>query len=248
VEISNRKITELVDENYIFAYVLYYFGIQFYEYSENTLQQVCVQKGLNVNQVVQSLESISDPAESPYSKVPVDELPVDLVIEYLKHAHHLFIKQKLPYIARLIEKLTPSVTPLARDLQIVFPLFVEDFIYHIYEEEDTLFTYISLLASVKKKKTNASKVFLEMEKHSLQKYAMDHDTHDDEMQGIRKITNGYALDRQSGLHIKVIYSELMAFEQELRLHARIENEILFPKALALEKQVRNYLHSISPMN
>jgi regulator of cell morphogenesis and NO signaling len=248
VEISNRKITELVDENYVFAYVLYYFGIQFYEYSENTLQQVCAQKGLNVNQVVQSLESISDPAESPYSKVPVDELPVDLVIEYLKHAHHLFIKQKLPYIARLIEKLSPSVTPLAKDLQIVFPLFVEDFIYHIYEEEDTLFTYISLLASVKKKKTSASKVFLEMEKHSLQKYAMDHDTHDDEMQGIRKITNGYALDKKSSLHIKVIFSELMAFEQELKLHARIENEILFPKALALEKEVRNHLHKIIPMN
>jgi regulator of cell morphogenesis and NO signaling len=248
VEISNKKITELVDENYIFAYVLYYFGIQFYEYSENTLKQVCVQKGLNVDQVVQSLESISDPAESPYSKVPVDELPVDLVIEYLKHTHHLFIKQKLPYIARLIEKLSPAVTPLAKDLQIVFPLFVEDFIYHIYEEEDTLFTYISLLASARKKKANANKVFLEMEKHSLQKYAMDHDTHDDEMQGIRQITNGYSLEKHSGLHIKVIFSELKAFEQELKLHARIENEILFPKALALEREVRNYLQKIIPMN
>lgn len=248
MEISNKKITDLVDENYVFAYVLYYFGIQFYEYSENTLKQVCIQKGLNVHQVVQSLESISEPAESPYSKVPVDELPIDLVIEYLKHTHHLFIKQKLPYIARLIEKLNPNLIPLAKDLQIVFPLFVEDFIYHIYEEEDTLFTYIALLASAKKKKSYASRVFLEMEKHSLQKYAMDHDTHDDEMQGIRQITNGYLLEKQYGLHIKVIFSELKAFEQELKLHARIENEILFPKALALEKEVRDYIHKIIPMN
>lgn len=248
MDISNKKITELVNENYVFAYVLYYFGIQFYEYSENTLKQVCAQKGLNVNQVVQSLESTTDPAESPYSKVPVDELPVDLIIEYLKHTHHLFIKQKLPYIARLIEKLNSTVIPLAKDLQIVFPLFVEDFIYHIYEEEDTLFTYISLLASTRKKKANANKVFLEMEKHSLQKYAMDHDTHDDEMQGIRQITNGYDLEKHSGLHIKVIFSELKAFEQELKLHARIENEILFPKALALEREVRNHLQKIIPLN
>jgi regulator of cell morphogenesis and NO signaling len=201
-----------------------------------------------MEQVIQSLESISDPAHAAYSNIPVDELPVDLVIEYLKHAHHLFIKQKLPYIARLIEKLTPAVTPLAKDLQIVFPLFVEDFIHHIYEEEDTLFTYITLLASVKKKKTHANKVFLEMEKHSLQKYALDHDTHDDEMQGIRKITNDYALDKKPSLHVKVIYSELIAFEQELKLHARIENEVLFPKALALEKEIRNHSHRIIPMN
>jgi regulator of cell morphogenesis and NO signaling len=248
VEISNKKITELVDENYVFAYVLYYFGIQFYEYSENTLKQVCMQKGLNVDQVVQSLESIADAAEPPYAKVPVDELPVELVIEYLKHTHHLFIKQKLPYIARLIEKLNPGLTPLAKDLQIVFPLFVEDFIYHIYEEEDTLFTYISLLASARKKKSYASKVFMEMEKHSLQKYAMDHDTHDDEMQGIRRITNEYMLEKHDGLHIKVIFFELKAFEQELKLHARIENEILFPKALALEKEVRDHIHRIIPLN
>lgn len=246
MEISNKKITELVNENYVFAYVLYYFGIQFYEYSENTLEQVCLQKGLNVLQVVRSLESISNPIQP--SQAPVEQLPVDLVIEYLKHTHHLFIKQKLPYIARLIENLKPGVTPLVKDLQIVFPLFVEDFIHHIYEEEDTLFTYISLLAASLKKKVNTSKLFLEMEKHSLQKCAMEHDTHDDEMQGIRKITNGYALDSHIGLHLRVVFAELKDFEKELKLHARIENEILFPKALALEEEVRRMLRRITPLN
>ncbi len=246
MEISNRKITELVNENYVFAYVLYYFGIQFYEYAENTLEQVCMHKGLNVHQVVRSLESLANPAQTP--QVPVEQLPVDLVIEYLKHTHHLFIKQKLPYIARLIENLKPGHTPLVKDLQIVFPLFVEDFIHHIYEEEDTLFTYISLLVKARKRRVNTSKLFLEMEKHSLQKCAMDHDTHDDEMQGIRKITNGYALDSHTGLHLRVVYAELKDFEQQLKLHARIENEILFPKALALEEEVRSALRRITPLN
>jgi regulator of cell morphogenesis and NO signaling len=239
VEISNKRITELVDENYIYAYVLYYFGIQFYEYSEKTLEQVCAQKGLSVSQVVRSLESVAAP-EAP-AQIPVEDLPVDLVIEYLKHTHHIFIKQKLPYIARLIEKLNPQHAALVRDLQIVFPLFVEDFIYHIYEEEDTLFTYIALLHKAKKKQLFPGKLYFEMEKHSMQKYAIDHDTHDDEMQGIRTITNGYAINKHTSLHLKVIFSELKAFEQELQLHARIENEILFPKALFLEREVKNML-------
>jgi len=40
------------------------------------------------------------------------------------------------------------------------------------------------------------------------------------------------------LHVKVIYSELIQFEKNLQEHARIENEILFPKAMLLENQVK----------
>jgi regulator of cell morphogenesis and NO signaling len=246
VELLNKKITELVDENYVYAYVLYYFGIQFYEYAEPTLAQVCQKKGLNVEQVVRSLESIQK--SEPVPQVPVEELPADLVIEYLKHSHHIFIKQKLPYIARLIEKLTPASAALVKDLQIVFPLFVEDFIYHIYEEEDTLFTYISQLVAATKQQMNPGKLYYALRKHSIQKYAMDHDTHDDEMQGIRNITNGYTLEPQHGLHMKVVFAELKSFEQELKLHARIENEILFPKALILEKEAQNKLNKTSLLN
>jgi len=40
------------------------------------------------------------------------------------------------------------------------------------------------------------------------------------------------------LYVKVIYSELTSFEKSLMTHARIENEILFPKAMIIENQVK----------
>jgi len=67
---------------------------------------------------------------------------------------------------------------------------------------------------------------------------MEHEAHDDEMQGIRRITKDYHLAPDAPLHVKVIYSELMSFEKVLQEHARVENEILFPKAMALESQVK----------
>ena len=67
---------------------------------------------------------------------------------------------------------------------------------------------------------------------------MEHEAHDDEMAGIRKITNDYQLPTDSPLHVKVIYSELTNFEKNLQTHARIENEILFPKAMAVESKVK----------
>jgi len=228
-----------VDQDNVRAYVLYYMGIKFYEYSELTLDQVCKEKGLKVEQVIEELEN---PGENfKEANLPLISYPIDLIIEYLKHAHFLFVKHKLPYIARLVESFKANHEAYAlveKDLKVLFPLFLEDFIHHIYEEEDTLFSYIKLLERASKGKYNPSKLYFKMERNSLQRFAMEHEAHDDEMEGIRKITQDYFLAPNAPLHVRVIYSELIAFEKTLQIHARIENEILFPKALALESEVK----------
>ncbi len=65
-----------------------------------------------------------------------------------------------------------------------------------------------------------------------------HEVHDDEMEGIRKLTSDYLLPPPAPVAIKVLYHELQNFEKELVIHARIENDLLFPKAIELEKEVK----------
>ncbi len=234
--LAKKKIDEIVDMNYIHASILYYFGIEFYNYSEQTLEQACVNKGLDVATVVNKLESPRSCEES----VAIEDFPIELVIEYLKHTHFLFIKQKMPYLSTLISELKVlkgSYNSLAKDLKFVFPLFVEDFIHHIYQEEDTLFNYIHDLLAYQKGKANVSKLYFEMEKNGLTRFASEHEEHDDEMAGIRQITNNYSIQEYTPLHIKVIFSELKTLEKELIIHANVENDILFPKALMLEREI-----------
>lgn len=241
MSINNKKIQDLVEENYVFASVLYYLGIQFYDYKEDTLEDVCQKRGLSLKQVLNSLEVVS--RENEEHNLTLTNLPVDIIIEYLKHSHFLFIKQKLPYIARLIKnlKLEGSTQVIAEDLQVVFPLFVEDFIKHIYAEEDTLFSYILNLNKIVQEKKNPGKLFFEIEKKSIQHFAIEHDAHDDEMGGIRRITKDYTLGKDQDLHLHVVYEELKSFEKQLIHHASIEDEVLFPKALMLEKEVRRMI-------
>lgn len=246
--LKNTSIHELVDKNYVHGYVLFYLGIRFYEYSELTLAQVCERRGLKVEQVVRELES---PTHLREAELPLVSYPTDLIIEYLKHSHFLFIKHKLPYIARLVESFKAQhddYLQVERDLKMVFPLFVEDFIEHIYEEEDTLFHYILALEKASKGNFSPGKLFYLMEKNSVQKFAMEHQAHDDEMEGIRKITRDYRLHEAAPLHVKVIYNELEAFEKSLITHARIENEILFPKAMAIEGKVKKFFFDLSKSN
>ena len=236
--LKDIRISELVDKNYVHAYVLFYFGISFYEYSELTLDQVCKQRGLRVEQVVRELES---PTHLREADLPLVSYPIDLIIEYLKHSHFLFVKHKLPYIARLVESFRANhedYVAVERDLKLVFPLFVEDFIQHIYEEEDTFFRFIQMLERASKGKYTPTKLYFLLERNSVQKFSVDHETHDDEMEGIRRITKDYLITAETPLHIKVLYNELKGFESSLITHARIENEILFPKAMALEAKVK----------
>lgn len=238
IALKNTRISELVDQNYVHAYVLFYFGIHFYEYSALTLEQACDQRGLKVDQVIREMET---PSYLREAELPLVSYPIDLILEYLKHSHFLFIKHKLPYIARLIDSFKANHSDyqsIERDLKIVFPLFVRDFIEHIYEEEDTLFIFIQALERAVKGNYSPTKLFYLLEGNSVQKFAMGHDAHDDEMVGIRNITRDYFLDEHSPLHIKVLYNELKSFEKSLISHARIENDILFPKAMALENKVK----------
>ena len=165
VTLKDTRISELVDQNYIHAYVLFYFGIKFYEYSTLTLEQVCKERGLKVEQVIREMES---PSYLREADLPLVSYPIDLIIEYLKHSHLLFIKHKLPYIARLVESFKvnhPDYTQVERDLKIIFPLFVEDFIEHIYEEEDTLFSFIMVMEKSAKTNTFPAKLYYLLEKN-----------------------------------------------------------------------------------
>lgn len=239
VELISKKITELVNQNHLLAHVLYSFGIPFYEYPTQTLGQVCLEKGLATEPVVKGLELSEENFKE--DDILLFSYRIDLIIEYLKHAHYLFIKHRLPFIHKLVMNFKADHKEyelVEKDLKILFPLFMEDFIHHIYEEEDTLFKYICSLERALQGRYNPSRLFYAMEKHSLQQCALDHEVHDDEMEGIRNITKDYYLTPDAPLHVKVIYAELIEFEKNLKAHARIENEILFPKAMELENQVK----------
>ena len=154
-------------------------------------------------------------------------------------------------MSKLISQLDPveyQLPQLISDLKLVFPLFVEDFIHHIYEEEDELFHYISLLSQVNDQQIHYNKIFSYRETISIEDLADKHENADDEMRGIRRLTANYTLGIKSDIHLKTIYKELKQFERDLAFHAKVENEVLFPMALTLEESVMKQLGSIRNLN
>lgn len=242
-----KPIETLINENFIYARVLHYFGVEFYESRSKTLKEICDENAIDRAQLVAMLAKAENRRSPEYLELKA--YPAVLIIAYLKHAHQVFVKDKLPYLARLINDLDAvNDHPVKEDLKTVFPLFVNDFVHHIHEEEDHLFSHIHILEKFLKTNQNRQKVQKMTQSFSIQEFALQHNHSDNEMKGIRGITNNYSTDEIDDLKLKVIFKELQAFDKELDVHANIENDILFPKALNLEKQVNYVLNSTLSLN
>ena len=133
--VFEKTIREVVDENYVYARALHYLGIDFFVHPDLKLKEVCAEKGLEREQVIQSFYAFDSNPRLSFKQLK--SYPIELLVEFLKHAHHLFIKDKLPYIVHLAKSLNGS-----SGMQALLPEFIEDLIRHIYEEEDQLFEHI----------------------------------------------------------------------------------------------------------
>lgn len=239
--LNPHKIGELVQKNHLIGGVLHRFGIKFYENIDTSLAEVCENFGVSMPLLIKTLENY--PAQL---SAPLPHYSVRLIILYLKESHRYFLYQKLPYLADLIEHFSDKNSAyfsLVKDLQLLFPLFMEDIVAHIQEEETQLFRYLLQLCEAKENPTYTNWTHLqkEMKDNSVQYFALEHHTHTDEMQGIREITQNYTLKPDTPLHLQVIYKELQHLEKDMHLHAQIEDEILFVKALPLEHEIRQVL-------
>ena len=236
--VFEKTIREVVDENYVYARALHYLGIDFFENPDQKLKEICAAKNLDRQQVIKSFYEFDSCYRLSFKQLAT--YPIELLTEFLKHSHHLFIKDKLPYIVHLAKALKGN-----QGLQGLLPEYVEELIRHIYEEEDTTFKYIHLLSDIKSGAERApfSKL-MSFEGYSLKSEFESHQE-DEELDAIRTLIP--TIDK-STLHGKVLVSEIKAFDREMIYHAEIENNIFFPKAIELEEEVKSKLKILSTLN
>ena len=248
-DFSGITIEELIRADSLKAYTLHYLGIAFYEYGGLTLKQACAAAGVQLDYALRELDLPADDLH-PDDFLLISSAP-EAIIGCLRRAHQIFINQRLPYIEKLIQNFKCTDTrydAMIKDLRILFPLFMQDFARHIQMEESRLFNYILSLCLGTKGKTNLAELFFIMDKESVHHFVIEHDAHDDEMTGIRNITDGYRTDLDTPLHLNVLFAELLNLEKDLKKHASIENEILFPKAVTLESRVQRILRECAKLN
>jgi regulator of cell morphogenesis and NO signaling len=62
----------------------------------------------------------------------------------------------------------------------------------------------------------------------------EHDGAGDALRRLRAVTKDYALPEDACISYRTLYEALVGFEADLHQHIHLENNILFPRAVAME--------------
>ena len=102
--LDNTKVFDIISNDFRYAKALNSFGIDFYDHYDLTINEVCKEKGLSSNSIYGYRVAMDESFDLDLKTL--ESSPLNLVIEYLKHNHSYFIKNKLPYIKNLIASLS----------------------------------------------------------------------------------------------------------------------------------------------
>lgn len=189
--------------------------------------------------------------EKPFSAADFEEFPIELVVEYIKRTHVYYLEKKLPEIEQsifLLSGLYASHHPILATLHNFFREYSQDLTTHIGAEETTLLPYIGLLSKCINNTTISSEYIMASTEHSIEKFVAAHHDTEDELANIRDAIRLYEPPVTNASLYRILLTQLQTFEQDLCVHAHIEDLVLIPKALKLEGEVNKRLSKIAGLN
>jgi regulator of cell morphogenesis and NO signaling len=239
-DIKEKSIGEIVAGDYRTAAVFTSFGIDFCCKGNRTIAEACVRKDINVDDVQAKLAGVSNTQQSHGTDFNSWEL--DLLADYIQKKHHRYIEQQIPILKQYLDKLCKvhgDRHPELFEIAEAFNSSAGELAKHMKKEELVLFPFIRQMVNAR----NESRVIRDPHfgtvKNPIQMMLHEHDVEGDRFQQISELSGNYIPPPDACNTYRAAYGLLKEFEDDLHLHIHLENNILFPKAIELEKEVRS---------
>lgn len=232
--VDNQRAIETVGsiaaKDYRKAEVFKKLGIDFCCGGEKSLKDASEEVGISEEQLKEELEkadTITTSASQDYNK-----WKLDFLADFIVNTHHEYIRENATVITGLADKVAQvhgsqhaELWPLAKRAKTL----IQDLLDHIEKEEKVLFPAIRSLA------LNQNPELSKMNPIEPIIKAMheEHDHAGDDLKYMRKITDDYTLPVDACNSYTYLFEKLKEFENDLFKHIHLENNILFPKAVAL---------------
>ena len=195
-------------------------------------------KQIAVDDVLAALET----AAGSTAALPVDwsQASLGALIEHIVSTHHAYVKSELPRLAALAQKVVNRHGDAQAHLSAMQSLLVlldDELIHHLGKEEHVLFPYVAKLeASLKTGGANPEVCFGSVE-HPIAMMTSEHDAAGTMLAELRRLSDNYTTPVGACPTYHAYYDGLKEFEQDLHQHIHLENNILFPRAIAMEERV-----------
>lgn len=190
--------------------------------------------GVNAEFVFVLLEAFQDQKE--FDTRSFDRFRLEVIVDYIRKTHQYYLHRKLLEIEQSIElllKAYPEAHPLLVILQGFYASYKQHLTQHIEVEEEQLLPYIQHLDKVDSGKASFQAY---PGAYSLSRFLVHHHDTEHELTEVRKAMLNYSPPPANQTLYRILLSQLEILEKDLTVHALVEEEVLLPRAMALERK------------
>jgi regulator of cell morphogenesis and NO signaling len=233
-------VTDIVRVDYRTADVFRKYGIDYCCGGKLSLQKVCELRGLDIQLIKKDLENALRNFEVSNS-IDFNSWSVDFLIDFIVNVHHSFLVTNLPEIRETLDRFVighKSRYPFLTDLQSTFSRLQEELSEYMNEEETVIFPYIKQIAhAYESQESYAALLVRTLRKPLADRMRLQHAQIRNSLHRLRELTNHYDLPSGACITHTVIFEKLKRLDDDLVQHVHLENNILFPKAMAMENEL-----------
>ncbi len=211
-------------------------GIDYCCGGSRTLGQACSEANISVDEALARLEK-SQASTQPDAGQDWQNLLLADLIGHITTTHHVFVREESPRIQALAAKVVRvhgKNHPELMDVQQVFAALAEELRVHLMKEEQMLFPYISLMEESTLAGEPAPPAVFGTVVNPVRMMMQEHDGAGDALRSLRSVTTDYKVPEDACISYRTLYQALQDFEADLHQHIHLENNILFPRAVAME--------------
>lgn len=230
-------VGELVAADYRKADVFKKYGIDFCCGGKKSVQKACAEAGVDFATVMTELVNVENAPAKPAQRY--NEWKLDFLADYIVNTHHAYVKTSLPLILAYTQRVAErhgDTHPELVDIAAIFQTVADELSMHMVKEENVLFPYIKQLATESNAAMRPSFGSVE---NPIRMMEHEHESVGEAMHTIAKLSNNFTPPANACNTYKVTFAKLQEFENDLHDHVHLENNVLFPRAAAQEKALRN---------
>ncbi|HCQ29882.1 MAG TPA: iron-sulfur cluster repair di-iron protein [Flavobacteriales bacterium] len=237
-DLRDKKIGELVAEDYRKATVFKKYGLDFCCGGGKTIEEACQNKNVDVSSLIKDLASLDDEKESS-NEPDFNSMSLTDLADYIEQVHHKYVLDNLQSIQEFsnkVAKVHGNHNPETIEINKLFTETAQELAAHLRKEELILFPYIKKLEKALFNDEYVEAPFGTV-KNPIAMMEHEHDSAGDNFKKIARLSNNYTPPEYACNTYRVLYSKLKEFEEDLHKHVHLENNILFPKAIKLEQKI-----------
>ena len=235
---ENQILGELVAQDYRTATVFKKYGIDFCCHGNRTIREASENKGIKPKVLLNELEQIATVNDN--SGTDFQSWPIDLLADYIEKRHHRYVENKILEIKPYPEKICKvhgDRHPELLEIRDEFNVASGELAAHMKKEEFILFPFVRKMVKAKQDGSELNTPFFGSVENPVHMMMDEHSVEGDRFSRIEKLSDHYTPPEDSCNTYKVTFALLKEFEEDLHLHIHLENNILFPRTMEMEKEM-----------